>query len=119
MNETTSHAGGCHCASVRYEVETDLKQVISCNCSICTKHGLILTFTPRSSFRLKSGQEKLTEYRFNKHHIQHLFCSGCGVESFALGAGPDGTEMAAINVRCLDNIDLTEIEPMPFNGRDK
>ena len=92
--------------------------MISCNCSICTKHGLILTFVPISAFRLTSGKERLTEYRFNKHHIEHMFCDACGVESFAQGTGPDGNRMAAINVRCLDGIDLASLEPMPFNGRD-
>jgi hypothetical protein len=119
MTDATEHAGGCHCGAVRYEVETDLKQVFSCICSICTKHGLILTFVPRSSFHLSSGQERLMEYRFNKHVIQHLFCDRCGVESFAYGTAPDGSEMAAINVRCLDGVDVAALQPTPFNGRDR
>ena len=30
---------------------------------------------------------------------------------------PDGTEMIAANVRCLDDIDLDSMKPMPFDGR--
>ncbi|MGG2475837.1 GFA family protein, partial [Rhizobium sp. BR5] len=27
----------------------------------------------------------------------HLFCSTCGIESFAYADGPDGTPMVAVN----------------------
>ena len=44
MGEAASHAGGCHCGKVRFEVTTDPTQAMACNCSICAKHGLWLTF---------------------------------------------------------------------------
>jgi hypothetical protein len=65
MTETV-HQGGCHCGKVRFEATTDLAHVISCNCSICTKHGLLLTFLPATKFTLLDGEEQLEEYRFNK-----------------------------------------------------
>ena len=39
MPETKTHSGGCHCGKVRYEVETDLGTILSCNCSICASKG--------------------------------------------------------------------------------
>src|SRR5690349_412886 len=81
--------GGCHCGRVRYAVETDLAQVISCNCSICAKRGLLLTFVPPARFTLETGEEALTDYQFGKKAVHHLFCAGCGVESFARGRMPD------------------------------
>ena len=42
----------------------------------------------------------------------------CGIESFARGTAPDGKEMVAINVRCLDGVDVKSLTLMPFNGRD-
>jgi hypothetical protein len=39
------------------------------------------------------------------------------VQSFARGKGKDGIEMAAINVRCLDSVDLATLKPMPVDGR--
>lgn len=116
MSEKT-YQGGCHCGAVRYEAEADLASTMTCNCSYCEKMGFILAFTPREKFRLLSGEDKLTEYRFNKREIAHLFCSACGAHPFGYGAMPDGTKMAAINARCIDGIDLGEIEPQPFDGR--
>ena len=114
----TKYTGGCHCGAVKYEVEADLSKIIECNCSHCAKKGFLLTFVPRSQFKLLSGEDSLTEYRFNKKTIQHLSCSVCGVQSFGYGAGSDGSEMAAINVRCLDGVDIATLERKPVNGKD-
>lgn len=59
------------------------------------------------------------EYLFNKHVIRHQFCPTCGVEAFAFGDMPDGAEMAAVNVRCIDGIDLDTVHPAPFDGASK
>lgn len=117
MPETQTYTGGCHCGRVRYEVRSDLEKVIACNCSICTKHGLILTFVPEQAFTLLSGDSGLTDYQFARKRIHHQFCADCGVESFARGATPDGKTVIAINVRCLDGVDLASLKPAPFDGK--
>ena len=61
---------------------------MSCNCSICQKRGALLTFVPAAQFKLLSGEDELTDYQFNKKIVHHLFCSHCGVGSFARGNGP-------------------------------
>jgi hypothetical protein len=117
VTEATTYEGGCHCGNVRYEVDTDLDSVMSCNCSICQKRGSLLTFVPAAQFRLRSGADSLADYQFNKKTIHHLFCKNCGVGSFARGTGPDGAEMIAVNVRCLDGIDVSALTITPFDGR--
>lgn len=117
-NSPGTHKGGCHCGNVRYSVEiARFEPVISCNCSICQKRGSLLTFVPADRFTLEKGEGALTEYLFNKHVIHHKFCSTCGILSFANGKGPDGRAMVAINVRCLDDIDLKALEIIEFDGR--
>jgi len=34
------------------------------------------------------------------------------------GVGQDGSEMIAINVRCLDDVDLGQLTPTPFDGKN-
>ncbi len=111
------YTGGCHCEKVRFEVEMDLKEVISCNCSICSKKGSLLAFVPAENFKLLSGEGDLKDYQFNKRVIHHYFCSNCGVSSFSKGIGPDGKEMRAINVRCLDNVDIEKLQVKKFDGK--
>ncbi len=110
-----TYTGGCHCGAVRYEVDTDLADTLVCNCSHCEKKGFILHFVDEDAFRLKSGGEHLTSYRFNKKSIDHLFCDICGTESFARGVS---FPKVAINVRCLDGVDISTLTPRAFNGRD-
>ncbi|GGC45074.1 aldehyde-activating protein [Siccirubricoccus deserti] len=117
MPQAGAHTGGCHCGRVRFAVTADLAQVIACNCSICTKRGLLLAFVPPARFTLEAGEDALTDYQFGRKTIHHLFCAGCGVESFARGRKPDGAEMIAVNVRCLDGVDPDSLERMPFDGR--
>jgi len=68
-------------------------------------------------FELLSGGDSLTDYQFNKKIIHHLFCSACGVASFARGTAPDGSDMIAINVRCLHGVDPATLTVTPFDGR--
>jgi hypothetical protein len=111
------YSGGCHCGKVRYDVEMDFSGLITCNCSICTKKGTILGFVGDKQFKLLSGQNELADYQFNQKQIHHLFCKTCGVTSFAHGTGPDGALMYAINVRCLDGIEVSQLQPKEVDGR--
>jgi hypothetical protein len=114
-----AYQGGCHCGKVRFSVEMDLSSPITCNCSYCSKRGSILAFTPESNLTLEQGADDLSEYRFNSKMIAHLFCTDCGMESFARAARPDGTRMVAINVRCLEGVDLDALTPQQFDGRSR
>jgi hypothetical protein len=111
------YKGGCQCGAVAYEVDLDLDQVITCNCSRCQPLGSVLALAPRAKFTLHSGAESLTEYRFNKREIAHLFCKTCGVQSYSFGKTPDGNEVAAINVNTLQEVDPRALSPTHYDGR--
>ena len=110
------YSGGCQCGAVRYQAVADVTNTITCNCSRCRRVGSILAFTPASAFRLEKGEDQLTEYKFNKNVISHLFCKTCGVQSFSRATAPDGTDTVALNVRCLDGVNLDVLQPQKFNG---
>ncbi|HJS91704.1 MAG TPA: GFA family protein [Steroidobacteraceae bacterium] len=113
-----SYTGGCQCGKVRYEVSLDLGEVLACNCSRCGRLGSLLAFAPASQFKLIQGEQDLTTYEFNRRMIRHKFCSTCGIQSFAIGKNPKtGEAMAAINVRCLDGIDVDQLKVRKFDGR--
>lgn len=113
-----TYNGACHCRNVRYEVELDLDApVMECNCSYCAMKGLLLQFTEPEKFRVLQGEEELVTYKFNKHVIDHVFCSDCGAQPFAKGTKPDGTEAIAINVRSIDGIDLSTLNRFHNDGR--
>lgn len=109
--------GSCHCGAVKFTAEGEIDKAIECNCSHCSRKGFLLWFVPQSAFSVTEGADKLTTYTFNKHRIQHQFCSVCGTQAFGLGTMPDGSRMAAINVRCVDGVDLGGLERVPVDGR--
>jgi hypothetical protein len=111
------YQGSCHCGQIAFEVEGEIPELMSCNCSMCQRKGALMWFVPRQAMALRTKPEQSSTYTFNKHAIKHVFCPTCGIHVFGEGAAPSGEEMAAINVRCLEGIDLSKFEVQPFDGR--
>ncbi|HET6804899.1 MAG TPA: GFA family protein [Frateuria sp.] len=109
--------GSCHCGRVAFDVEGELDKVIECNCSHCSRKGYLLWFVPRGQLQLATPEAAMSTYTFNKHAIRHRFCATCGCAPLAFGAMPDGTPTAAVNVRCLDEVDLAQLPRVPVDGR--
>ena len=110
------YTGACHCGSVRFAVSAELSQATYCNCSMCTKKGFIHLIVEPSAFELLSGAEDLVSYRFNTGVAEHKFCRRCGIHPFYTPrSDPDKVD---VNVRCLDDVDLTQLELLLFDGRN-
>ena len=110
--------GQCHCGAVKYEVLLDLTHpVIECNCSHCGVKSLLLSAAPQSDLSITSGDDQLTEYRFNTEKISHRFCKICGVQPLATAPDKTGTLMSMINVRTIDGIDIAALARMPYDGK--
>ena len=79
----TNHAGGCLCASVRYQVVGDPDIVVVCHCDWCQRRtGSAFAVIPKweeADFQLTAGE--LTFYRTVNEFGRWLdlgFCSICG-----------------------------------------
>lgn len=113
------YQGSCHCGRTRFEVEGDITGVIACNCSMCSRKGTLMWFVPRANLRLQTPESDLSTYTFNKHVIKHRFCGVCGIHPYGEGTDPQGNPMAAVNIRCLEGLDLTRIPVSQYDGRSK
>ena len=111
------YKGSCHCGAIAYDVEGDLGTVMECNCSHCSRKGYLLWFVPRDRLTLSKPESTLATYKFNKHVIEHHFCPTCGCAPFGFGTDPKGNATAAINVRCLEGIDVRTLQRQQFDGR--
>lgn len=109
--------GSCHCGQIAFEVDGEITQVMDCNCSICSRKGSLLWFVPRQRLRLLTSEENMRTYMFGQQTISHRFCPTCGMHPFAEGVDPAGNRIAAINVRCLEGVDLASIPVQQVNGR--
>lgn len=111
------YRGSCHCGKVAFEVEGEIGTAMACNCSMCQRKGSLLWFVPRSELKLLTPEDAASTYMFNKHVIKHRFCPTCGIHPYGEGTDPKGNAMAAVNVRCLEGVDLDSVKVTHFNGR--
>lgn len=117
MTDHRTYSGGCHCGAVRFEVDVTGEPEISlCNCSICDMTGYLHLIADKASFRLLSGSDKLTSYRFNTGVAEHLFCSGCGIKSFYVPRSHPGGW--SVNARCLDGNPFASVKARDFDGQN-
>jgi hypothetical protein len=108
--------GGCHCGRVRFRARVDLDLLSQCNCTVCTKKGILHLPVAPEDFELLRGKNSLTTYTFGTGVAQHTFCSHCGMHAFYVPRSqPD---RITVNARCLDDIDGPSLKPPRFfDGR--
>jgi hypothetical protein len=112
----TTYEGGCHCGAVRFRVRATLDDVSECNCSMCTKKGILHLIVTPEQFELVQGGDALTTYRFNTGIAKHTFCRHCGIHPFYVPrSDPDKID---VNARCLDGVDPATFTLRHFDGRN-
>ena len=74
-----TYKGSCHCGKVTFELVSDLKPALRCNCSICKRKSAVMVTAKEGSFRITGGEEHLTLYQFNTNVARHYFCKVCGI----------------------------------------
>ena len=114
-----TYEGGCHCGRIRFRIQADLAPLAigACNCSICTKKGILHITVAPENFELLRGEGEMTTYRFNTGTAQHTFCTTCGIHAFYVPrSDPD---KYSVNARCLDDFDPATMQPVRlFDGRN-
>jgi hypothetical protein len=109
--------GGCHCGRISFEIEIPVDVTVHrCSCSICQQCGFLHLIVTKNRFKLLSGKDDLTEYRFHTGVARHLFCGHCGIKSFYVPRShPDSF---SVNLNCLDLPDAVQVTIEDFDGRN-
>ena len=106
----------CHCKAVKFEIDTDLEELTTCDCSICKRKNAVMIKVHESDMRILSGQDNLTKYTFHTHTAQHYFCSTCGIYPFhRKRVTPD---YFGVNINCLEGFDPKGITVRETNGKN-
>ena len=109
-------SGGCHCGAVRFRVTVRRWELLDCNCSICSKKGILHLIVDDADFELVQGADALATYRFGTGIAKHHFCRTCGIHPFYRPRShPDGWD---VNARCLDDDGVDRFAVVGFDGRN-
>jgi hypothetical protein len=93
-------------------------KLIDCNCSICTKKGVLHAPVQDDELVVLKGAEKTSTYRFGSGAAQHNYCPDCGIHVY--GRPRNSPDRYSVNARCLDDFRtiLASAEVMPFDGEN-
>jgi hypothetical protein len=103
---------------LRFEVDLDLDHVRACDCSICRRRGALIHRVDEARLRLLTPPEDLALYQWHTRTAKDYFCPTCGILPFRRPRQRTPEEAArgvpefsgwAINVRCLDGVDLDAV----------
>ena len=107
--------GSCHCQSVTFEIDSNMAELTTCDCSICLRKNALMVKVPETALRILSGEESLTTYTFHTHTAQHYFCSTCGIYPFhRKRVTPD---YFGVNVHCLSDFSPEGIPQRATDGK--
>ena len=102
---------------MRYEASADLSSAFLCNCSICIKKGTLWNFVPEAQFSLLAGEEDLVDCQFQKTWSTTFHAASAGWKPLLAAPCPTAAKLAALNVRCLDGIEIADLTLTPVDGR--
>jgi hypothetical protein len=117
-----TYKGSCHCGNIKFEIDSDLAAVRSCDCSICVRRGALNHRVEESQFRLlkpapsslEDGTHGLTVYQFNLRIAKDYFCPVCGISPFRRPR--TAPQQWSVNVRCLEGVVLEDLNVVKVFG---
>jgi len=109
------YRGSCHCGCVQFQVDADITELYTCDCSLCSKKNALMVNLHHSRLKVLSGADQLTLYQWNTKVARHYFCSICGIYPFHRKRSmPD---YYGVNVRCLEGLDTSALPILAAEGK--
>lgn len=99
-----SYSGSCQCGAVRFEIESDLTDIVYCHCSLCRKFSgsAFLAFGSAEHRNINiAGSEHIKSYSASKSASRE-FCSHCGSTLFWQELGSYGDKYKCVALGSLD-----------------
>jgi len=119
------YKGSCHCGFVQFEAECDIDHLRVCDCSVCHKRGALIFRIPQDKLILYTPLSEMSCYQWGSHTGADYFCPYCGILPFRKPSAPTREEREkgvqpfdgwAINLRCLDDFDTSDLPRKIIQG---
>ncbi|KAJ7064921.1 Mss4-like protein [Mycena amicta] len=110
------YRGHCHCAGVSYTLQIPpIERTKSCNCSICSRNGVLWIYPPVSAVTILSDAS-IVDYTFGPKQVVHGFCATCAVPMWERFLNPAKAASIGINVRAIDGLNFRDLPSRVHNG---
>lgn len=122
-----TYQGQCHCGDTRFEIEAEIDHVRECDCSVCRRRGALIFRVASDAIRFLTPLDRLATYRWGTGTATDYICSKCGVMPFRQPSAPTNEEVDAgmarfegwaVNVRCIDILDLDVLPRIRIAGSE-
>jgi len=81
------------------------RKLTQCNCSICRRYGALWAYFQRKSIHVHAEKNALKSYSWGNHRFVFTHCANCGCVTHyeRTNRQADGSDMAAVNLRNIDD----------------
>ena len=104
--------GKCHCGSVKFTINTKIRDLRRCNCSMCSRKGFVMGTALIDQLTITSGEKNLTSYKWNTKIAEHFFCKICGINTHHKRRSDPN--QYGYNIGCIEGFEMSWIEDIPF-----
>ena len=109
--------GKCHCGSVKFTINTKIRDLRRCNCSMCSRKGFVMGTALIDQLTITSGEKNLTSYKWNTKIAEHFFCKICGINTHHKRRSDPN--QYGYNIGCIEGFEMSWIEDTPFVDNTK
>ena len=110
----------CHCGAVSVTVPRKPRTITDCNCTICTKYGVLWAYYKESAVQFTSkvrAKSKTTdEYIWGRKHQRFVRCANCGCIMYWQRLAPHPLNNVGVNARNFPPEVLHSIRIKPLDG---
>ena len=109
--------GSCHCGVIKFKINTNLRDLRRCNCSICSRKGFVMGSAPIELLTIVSGKKFLSTYKWNTNIAEHYFCKICGINTHHKRRS--NPNEYGFNIACIEGFEMSWIENAPYVDNTK
>ena len=109
--------GKCHCGSIKFSINTKIRDLRRCNCSMCSRKGFVMGTALIDELTITSGEKNLTSYKWNTKIAEHFFCKICGINTHHKRRSDPN--QYGYNISCIEGFEMSWIEDTPFVDNTK
>lgn len=119
------YEGSCHCGFILFSIHANIDHLRICDCSVCHKRGAMMFRISADRLLLHRPLSDLNCYRWGSRSGADYFCPHCGILPFRKPSALTTKERSegqkpftgwAINVLCLDGIDISTLPQRFIRG---